>query len=101
MWLSLTYCDVYSILKMNSLISLEIYSSPGEIENKICLFTSMNYLLYIKSEIILVCSKREDRWATDVHGLLYEGYDKGAMRIMLSVTKMEALKFGLVKSGFF
>ena len=85
------------ILKMNPLISLEIYWSPGKIENKICLFISMNYLLYVKSEIILLCSKRDGRWATDVYGSLYEGCDKG----MLLVSKVKALNFGLVKSGFF
>lgn len=38
-------CDVYSILEMSLLISLDICLSPGRIENQIYLFTNTNYSL--------------------------------------------------------
>ena len=32
---------------------------PGAIENLICLFPNANYLLYVNTDTILLCSKRD------------------------------------------
>lgn len=56
--------------------------SPGEIENQICLFLNTNYL-YVKTDIILLCSKRDGRSVAQIF-MAYcdKGYNKGMLLVI-------------------